>query len=518
MVSCTVEMGDAHRPLPRDPQVARLVCCMYETVAPISPSAVCRYVLRGDWSVDALGRPWTDDLPLHHHHHHLNTTTCCSHEDSRFATARLSHVAANLVQMMDVLRTTSNEMVVGYPRSSFSFSSVEEARLAVAIDRTHRTATIDDVLRCLSRALDHGNLLHGVCGPLKPLCVNHVVRALDGPLLVASMDAGRIFDDHSVLTIPVLWSNRNIAVTVTLVGWHWHRDDNVEGCLEHRVVPDCILRNHRQTFGGCIVELRTSDDELDEWWLSTECTRVHGSLYTGHEPLVEDLRLTRKRISEVVPCIDVQDKKVKVVVARWSKSYKSLGGHIPFLLKVLTDTTDERPVAWHDCIVKRCITGNEMRTEGVVRVLTDRFGSGYADAVVNRVKDDPTYAAMVVQTAEGNALAAYVTSLFECVFEDGTTGTAILVDSFAVQVVFSGLGWGSRIFHELVRPSASRRSSRYVIFAQCIAKGDAARFWFDKLDETGVARGLLLQALALDNTRVAVQGSCCSPRARDYYD
>ena len=97
---------------------------------------------------------------------------------------------------------------------------------------------------------------------------------------------------------------------------------------------------------------------------------------------------------------------------------------------------------------------------------------------------------------------------------------ACCIDSFAVSANYQGSGVGHVTFHALLRGVCDRASTAgtpYIVFAQCVRTGDARHFWYDKLDESTVARSLLLQAFQIDAKRIPVQLiSQCAPRARDY--
>ena len=57
---------------------------------------------------------------------------------------------------------------------------------------------------------------------------------------------------------------------------------------------------------------------------------------------------------------------------------------------------------------------------------------------------------------------------------------------------------GGVLFRELLLPLAARRAGRerFYVFAQCVETGGARLFWMDRLDETPVARSLMMRYLS----------------------
>jgi hypothetical protein len=175
--------------------------------------------------------------------------------------------------------------------------------------------------------------------------------------------------------------------------------------------------------------------------------------------------------------------------------------------------------------VRRCRTVDDARALGVRDVLLSRFCPTYVDLTIDRLCADAKgglYAA--IDGATETCVCAFGIVLYDCTFDgaeadddedDDVRGVALMVDIFAVKKKTKG--FGGNVYYHTVRALARRLSSSYVVFAQCLKRKDAREFWQDKLDESGEARSLLVQALRLDAWRVCVQSEAdCSFRARTH--
>jgi predicted GNAT family acetyltransferase len=97
---------------------------------------------------------------------------------------------------------------------------------------------------------------------------------------------------------------------------------------------------------------------------------------------------------------------------------------------------------------------------------------------------------------------------------EGVPTLALLVDSFAVRNAHRKKGIAGRMFETCVA-QLHRRVARGLVFAQCVKTAPACHLWYNRLDDTAVARGLMLQAVRLSPFVVA-QVDGCVPRAREF--
>jgi len=168
-------------------------------------------------------------------------------------------------------------------------------------------------------------------------------------------------------------------------------------------------------------------------------------------------------------------------------------------------------------VMRRVHSAEDLRRTVHV-VFEERFGKPYADQMVHRCAADD--ACGVYAAYDGTELVgALAVVLYSSVGSDGTRSVCAMIDSFAVLQSCCGRGHGSAMFHEGVRRLAERHTTatRYTLFAQCVRTGDGYRFWYDRLDESSLARSLVIQALHVDPTHVPVQAEAqCTPRAREY--
>ena len=323
--------------------------------------------------------------------------------------------------------------------------------------------------------------------------------------------------------IPIVQENR---VTIChLFYHHWYRVTPT--CIAHRSVPDCYLHYKRYGFCNDIVVLDVSHENVSPWWISDVSVKMDSRLesiaFKREESLIVMRPLKTDRVfpqSAVPDVVFPECKRLRTTVEKWTKSANAPGLSAPFLVRYL------EPPILHTAVNGWCA---RRKTEfvdcidcGLFSILSEEFGPEYAKESLERTLSDPFCGVYAVkETEDADVVAAFIVYIFEAVFVDGMIGSALMIDSFAVQHSPQGNGIGGKVFHDLCRGIAMSFADedtykRHAIFAQCLTSKRPRDFWFDKLDDAGIARALLLQASALHASRVPIHTTCCA-RARIYY-
>lgn len=310
------------------------------------------------------------------------------------------------------------------------------------------------------------------------------------------------------------------AFTCVVASHEWMLVEDDSMVLHHRGRLSVTLRYVRQTFGG-VVALEVEDS--DEWWppFLLENRMVPPSLFPSlcsSSPCIVSLREDpcgrRKRSS-----IDVDeltsDRHVRSVIRTWNKSYESRYADAPTLTSIacvkLVETLHHRGY-----VARRVHTATSQHGLDAEGVLVGRFGDAYGRGAMRRTLADDVAGLYAVYDTHGVCVSTFAVVLYNTY----AGRLACCIDSFAVSANYQGSGVGNVTFHALLRGVCERASvtgTPYIVFAQCVRTGDARHFWYDKLDESTVARSLLLQAFQIDAKRIPVQLiSQCTPRAREY--
>ena len=324
------------------------------------------------------------------------------------------------------------------------------------------------------------------------------------------------------MTSIVVVSRRHRSAFSCLIASHeWLRDPDDPFVLCHRGTLRVEFRYVRQTFGGVVsIEVEDSDEEWP--WFLMENRMVPPATFASimsSSPCVVDSR-TETEAQRRKRAIDVDalaiDRHVRSVVRTWNKSYESRHAQAPTL-------TSLAHVSFPDVLSQHALTAHRVHTStshhgvNARQVLSERFGDEYANGAMIRILEDTIAGFYVVYNANGQPVSTFAILLYHT-YASGSL--ACCIDSFAVSTTFQGSGIGRITFHSFLRGACHRVSSEgapYYVFAQCVRTGDARLFWFDKLDDSTVARSLLLQAFSLDSRRIPVQLiSQCAPRAREY--
>ena len=520
--SCVVNLGDGTRSLPRDLQMKTFCLKLHSHTAPLSPNRIYKYVCGGDFSHDPFGKAWMwSEKRLTFDEGDAN--------DIRLPDSKPSHMAVNAWQYyQSIAKDIAPADSFGHRVCSLKFESPRHARLAAAIDEHYRTATAKQILCFLSRAISCKTMTKGLFQDERlPGIQSICLTPIDDQLLLSTSSVGAVvhMQDSQAFRLPVYIGHFKSVCWITLVACHWtyHRTSS---SFVHRVEEKVQLRMFRQAISGHLLQLVIYDNDYDKWWIDVNMTRLSDMLIYGHQSFDGTISIPRRRMREDDEDIQqlqkqqrvsttttkVDDKRVQQVIDKWEKSRNTSGMMVPYLSSVIKVPRDSPLLMERNNILKRCITLDEMQP--CKEVFIERWGVQYASELVARMADNTDYSMYVMQNETGDTLGAFCMVLFDCVFPDGDAGHAVMIDSYAMKSKYAGTGLGGQMFHKGLRRVVS--SPRFICFAQCVKTGDARKFWFDKLDETGTARALLHQAFVLDRSKVCVQGAVCEPRSREY--
>ena len=483
----------------RDARVRALASSMYNRFCPVSPDTL--YSLLCNEDVVALNNLLDaayDDAVV--------VAPC---DDHRVLTCALHDLCPSTVQRM----WCDSRDDTRWFSAVYTFESSLVARVATAL-QSHLFRHAQRVLWMLSHALDtyiasEVNLSQA-CDDWH-VSMSTWVRLRESTTTVGTM------------TLVVAVSRRHRSAFTCLVASHeWRRDDDDPFILHHRGALCVVLRYARQTFGGVItVEVEESDEVWPAFLMENRLVppATFASILSS-SPCVIDARvdtevMRRKRAIDVDELTN--DRHVRSVVRTWKKSYDSRHAQAPTLTS-LAQVTFPEMLTHREFSAHRVHTRTSQHGNGAHMVLVERFGLEYAEGAFHRILEDTVAGFYVVYNANKEAVSTFAILLYD--MHAHGNSLACCIDSFAVSTRFQGSGIGGITFHAFLRGICHRVSSvgaSYYVFAQCVRTGDARLFWFDKLDESTVARSLLLQAFSIDSRRIPVQLiSQCTPRAREY--
>lgn len=513
-----VELGDALGTLPKDKDVAALCLRMYSSIRTISTKYIYLYASGDDFETDALGNEFDND-PMEW----ILFDYVVENPDWRFPATRMSHVAVSVIQEFCMVPEAES---FGSTRSSVSFESQERALLALAVEKVHNPGTTRDVLAVLSRSLDVSCL-----------------RTVFGRRITVTIDSSSNVDDDMVTIGTTTWVTHvrrtrsygfagkmahlwvlrndgrmsNCAMKIVFVEHHWTEsfDKSNRSCLSHRTVPDCSLVFHPYAVGGGVILLEFVERDDFPWWITDEMRRIPSAIFLGisHTSIrLRDAALEKR-------CVD---KRFRSVVGKWEKSSSARGVHAPSLVRTIPlDLDDDRTVQTLTLTASRCQTLEEMEEKDSVRCLYQaEFGNQYGrEAVEHAASVDDLACYLVKDSTQQFVVGAFSVVLFDCILDNGDMSIALMIDTFAVKKKFHGKGYGRQMYHNMVLNLVQRRlapGTHYVVFAQCVLSRPGCDFWYDKLDESGVARSLLLQTFSMCDWVEPQANSCCAPRSRMY--
>ena len=489
-------MGES-MPCIRDARVRHLASCVYNATCAVSPEDLHRMICNEEWErVASLLPPATETTGVRE--------ACTDH---RVLGSSLHDLCPTVVQS-----SWCDDVPCRWFRGVYTFDDPRHAHLASRAS-SHIFCRQRATLEIISDALDDYRT--------RDLRLHHVSE--DWNISTGTWDNIRNATVDSVgyiASLLVISRAHRSAFTCIVASHEWMfvKDDSM--VLRHRGRLSVTLRYVRQTFGG-VVALEV--EESDEWWppFLVENRMVPPSLFPSlcsSSPctvsLATDSCGRRKRNS-----IDVDeltsDRYVRSVIHTWNKSYESRYADAPTLTSIaymqFVETLTHRGYPAH-----RVHTSTSQHGIDAECLLKGRFGDVYGRRAMQRILADDVAGLYVVYDTDMVCVSTFAVVMYN------THGgrLACCVDSFAVSANHQGTGVGNVTFHALLRGVCDRASvdgTPYIVFAQCVRTGDARHFWYDKLDESTVARSLLLQALQIDAKRIPVQlSSQCTPRAREY--
>lgn len=516
-----VVLGSGERMLPSDARVATLARSMYHSICSLSVQRIFEYIMEGNYEHDVFYGDWatpdrskvgggsTDDLPP------------CT----------LLDVSPELVQFYWGLFLPPHVSTLGTPRSVLRFPTREQAMLAVAIERFHTQGTAEDVLRCLSRSLHRdAPMLRGViqCHALTWPLEAEVLFDEEESLVRWGRWRGMVecilsdSDPSRCSRLVALHEQQAYRITVVHHTWRVVADtwDSSRPSVHivHRKIPELELVYTSMALAGgtVMLHLPAALRPLPPWMErhNLPCRPSPPPPVTLFLPL--QTTTTKRKIN--VDALDM-DSACSKVVKTWERSELSRGVNAPYLLSIRPfDALTDGVFDAGDLRAVRDRTRADLMANSF-DVFRERFGEAYALGLVNRSSDDDRIGVYCVRSRDGTPVAAFAIVIYDSVHHDGRRSVAVMIDSFAVCKENSGCGIGGVVFHELLRQVVERYANgRYVVFAQCVKKGNPRLFWCNKLDETSCAKSLLIQALHIDADRVLVQAEGeCTPRSREFY-
>jgi GNAT superfamily N-acetyltransferase len=424
------------------------------------------------------------------------------------------------------------------------------AMVAAGMDASRVDEAADEVARAFGRG-DGSSLAHALrrallAGATAEEVAECVVAELEAE---AAPPMGGWTSKGAAVASASAWSVCSFVTSVDVVHAHW-RHDAGEGCLVHRTRSEYTLHFWPTAPCGGVMQLRCARwrrERADRWppWIGTTLRRVDPRVVpstaapaaaTPWAQAGPPSSVAGKRPQSCVAtdaalaaAATTHCKRTCAVLSEWEWSHARSSDLAPVLLPEGPLSLAHDPDAWstEDGALRavRVRSMAEALETGAFAVLKKRFHTEYATHAVERSTADADAILCAAQNAAGVTVAAFAVVAYRCRLCDGTRSVALMVDSFAVHKDHEGTGVGGRVFRELLRdamserhcPGAGRR--RYVVFAQCLNTKGARLFWKDKLDDSSVARSLLLQAFAMDGgARVEVQSVReCTPRAREYF-
>ena len=485
----------------RDARVRALASSMYNRFCPVSPDTLHSLVCNKD--VVALNDllDVADDVTV-------GATAPC--DDHRVLTCALHDLCPSTVQRMWY---DSNDDDLRWFSAVYTFESSLMARAATAL-QSHIFRHAQRVLWMLSHALDTYSSsdvnLSQTCDDWY-VSMSTWIRLRESTTTVGTV------------TLVVAVSRRHRSAFTCLVASHeWTRDADDPFVLHHRGALCAVLRYARQTFGGVItVDVEESDEEWPAFLLENRMVppATFASILSS-SPCVVDARvdadaMRRKRAIDVDEL--TSDRNVRSVIRTWKKSHDSRYTQAPTLTSLARVTFPDM-LTHQEFSAHRVHTRTSQHGNGAHAVLVERFGLEYAEVAFQRILEDTVAGFYVVYNANREAVSTFAILLYDTHAHGNPL--ACYIDSFAVSTRFQGFGIGGTTFHAFLRGICHRVSSvgaSYYVFAQCVRTGDARLFWYDKLDESTIARSLLLQAFSIESRRIPVQLiSQCAPRAREY--
>ena len=521
-----VELGGGQRETPHDPAMRSLCLRMYSTVCPPSPVDIFLNANADHFETDICGREF-GGCP--------RSVVCSpvkkgSETDFRLTIARICHVGLSVVQsFVDCAEAES----FGFERTSFSFNTLERALLAMAIEDMCTLATADDVLRCISNSFDNPLTRHGIVveAPMQQTMILEA-QHLDVDMVSIATSAWRALVAMSNVVSGIgcigtachIWvfykaAHMHSAVDITFVEHHWRVSDTNPQELRHRIHHDCSLEFKPAALSGGVVHLLYPALHKDwPWWVGSDIKRLPPELLPCEgRPDCGIILILPNTLPVLHMRFEHADKRTRAILEKWKKSALydrvCLTHDIPFSIdsNISWTSSNNCPVC-----VTRCSSLTEW--EEVEAIFCVEFGFAYARDAVERANAAGEFCACCLVHDSDTMVTVGAFSIFQygCTSQSGES-LAVLIDTIVVASKMQAKGFGNVLFNQVIRSYAHSTSldGTYFVFAQCVRKGSAFRFWFDKLDDSSAARSMLVQAYSMHPERIPVQPeSQCMPRAR----
>jgi GNAT superfamily N-acetyltransferase len=507
-----------------DVRVLRLVRAIHRHFSPSTPEDIYRCIVYGTQNIVLPIRCDCDDVYV---------TSPIS--ITKLKTMSLFDVHPGLLKFgIEEEGSSDDSFIVGDRQRAFKFPNSESAR--AMLPSLQASVTGENVVNAVVDFVTHNpSRILGIC--IEPCTLTNedafvaLVDAESALFTIGRVEWHSIYEHVGKQTIVPLQTNIPVVqgkhvMICHLFYHHWYRVTPT--CIAHHSVPNCYLHYRRYGFCNDIVVLDASS-ECVLWWMSDVSLKLNPRLdaivFKREEPLVVIRPLKTPPIvlsSSNVSGITLPEcKRQRTTVETWLKSANAPGLSAPVLVRYLDPpthyTTSDGWCAQRITDMDECINCDSFL------ILSEEFGHVYARESLERAVADPlcgVYAAKETEDANATVVATFIMFIFEAMFVDGI-GSAVMIDSFAVRHSLQGKGVGGNVFHKLCRGIATTFAEedayqRHVMFAQCLTSKRPKDFWFDKLDDSSIARALLLQASAIHASRVPIQTKCCA-RARIYY-
>lgn len=335
--------------------------------------------------------------------------------------------------------------------------------------------------------------------------------------------------------VAVFLDQRRTLSMAKLVACHWSLRASEEGAdlLQHKVCSSCTLSCRIHATSGVSLELEY--EPLVQgvtpwpWWMDSRVRYVPSLLRqvgedTGqrdrkrHRELYHELQQTGQRVQSTYLALHPSARQV---LHRWKKSL-DLADSCPLLLGdaiPLDMAGDSRWMENSDTDSALLATRVGAEDEVLIRLMKVTLSEGYVTSTLDSAKQAGPCTGLFLVEEDAAAVGYFIVYLYDCLFSDGEKGVSACIEAFGVDPTLKAKSYGGRIYRGLLLYWLRQRSSRFVVFAQCLRTRDAKLFWNDKLDESSNARSLLLQALSFAPERFHVQPETqCSARAREHYD
>ena len=428
----------------------------------------------------------------------------------------------------------------------------------------------DVVLATLSYALDHPSMsvLFGTRLPevrITPSShIDLVVQMRSGrwESMAAETDDSNARQRSEVQELWVMPRQKpNVAVRLLFVACHWEaipetlanairwQAKSLEtecraNVLRHRTEKDCFLCFRQLACGaGGVVELygSTLPSRAPPWWIASERQPIPGNLLFGGAAPESHVFSPPKRTPEAeLPSLPKRpragtcndEQKCSQELQHWEKSRRaceSIGETIPKLIgsicihsaveRIQVDGLTAVRQDLRECARENFADETAKRVIAAMKAAASGWGD-YARAAAERASKYGDHCGCYLIRKEDETVGVFIVFLYQCkIVPHGEDTVALMIDTCGIDKKHTkanqSKGYG-RIMWNMCQKvaTAHTKASRILVFAQCLLDQQAGPYWRRKLDETDMARAIMLQAHNLDADKVPVQFGCCTPRAK----